>query len=269
MRTSTYASGARHERHPHQEAEIRPRAGQRRGVGEARRSSRRIPPGPPLRHGRDDRQPHFDPRPWRGPRLPHQSLRPALEQMHASCFIKLDLDGKILFNPTEYDINKAGFVIHSAIHRARHEVDCVIHTHTIAGMAVSAMKAGLMPFAQTAMRFIDIGDHEHERVAIDMDEKASLVRDLGSREAMILRNHGLLVVGASIPQAFDNIFRLERACQLQVATLACNAEISLPPREIIEEASHLYQPGVRRKLGILEWPALIRKLDAIDPSYRE
>ena len=191
------------------------------------------------------------------------------EQMHASCFIKLDLDGKILFNPTEYDINRAGYVIHSAIHRARHEVDCVIHTHTIAGMAVSAMKAGLMPFAQTAMRFIDIGYHEYEGIAIDLDEQASLVRDLGNREAMILRNHGLLVVGASIPQAFDNIFRLERACQLQVTTLACNTEISLPPRKVIEDASHLYQPGVRRKLGILEWPALIRKLDAIDPSYRE
>src|SRR6266571_3942307 len=142
------------------------------------------------------------------------------EQMHASCFIKLDLDGKMLF-------------------------------------------------AQTAMRFIDIGYHDYEGVAINMDEQERLVRDLGNREAMILRNHGLLVVGASIPQAFDNIFRLERACQLQVTTLACNTEISLPPRKIIEDASHLYQPGVRRKLGLLEWPALIRKLDAIDPSYRE
>ena len=191
------------------------------------------------------------------------------EQMHASCFIKLDLDGKILFNPTEYDINRAGFVIHSAIHRARHEVDCIIHTHTIAGMAVSAMKVGLMPLAQTAMRFIDVGYHDYEGVAIDMDEQQSLVRDLGNREAMILRNHGLLVVGASIPQAFDNIFRLERACQLQVTTLACNTEISLPPRKIVEDASHLYQPGVRRKLGLLEWPALIKKLDSIDPSFRE
>jgi ribulose-5-phosphate 4-epimerase/fuculose-1-phosphate aldolase len=136
-------------------------------------------------------------------------------------------------------------------------------------MAVSAMKAGLMPFAQTAMRFIDIGYHDYEGVAINMDEQERLVRDLGNREAMILRNHGLLVVGASIPQAFDNIFRLERACQLQVATLSCNTEISLPPRKIIEDASHLYQPGVRRKLGLLEWPALIRKLDSIDPSYRE
>jgi ribulose-5-phosphate 4-epimerase/fuculose-1-phosphate aldolase len=182
------------------------------------------------------------------------------EQMHASCFIKLDLDGKIL---------RAGYVIHSAIHRARHEVDCVIHTHTIAGMAVSAMKEGLMPFAQTAMRFLDIGYHDYEGIAIELDEQARLVRDLGDREAMILRNHGLLVVGGSIPQAFDNIFRLERACQLQVATLSCNTEISLPPRRIVEEASHLYQPGVRRKFGILEWPALIRKLDSLDPSYRE
>jgi len=191
------------------------------------------------------------------------------EQMYASCFVKLDLEGNVLFNPTEYGINQAGFVIHSAIHRARHDVDCIIHTHTIAGMAVSAMKIGLMPLAQTAMRFLEIGYHDYEGVAIEMDEQERLVRDLGDREAMILRNHGLLVVAASIPQAFDNIFRLERACQLQVATLACNTEISLPPREIIEGAAHLYQPGVRRKHGLLEWPALMRKLDSIDRSFRE
>jgi len=191
------------------------------------------------------------------------------EQMHASCFVKLDLEGNILFNPTEYGINQAGFVIHSAIHRARHEVDCIIHTHTIAGMAVSAMKCGLMPIAQTAMRFIDIGYHDYEGIAIEMDEQQRLVRDLGNREAMILRNHGLLVVAASIPQAFDNIFRLERACQLQVATLACNTELVLPQREIVEGAAHLYQPGVRRKHGLLEWPALLRKLDSIDPGFRE
>lgn len=191
------------------------------------------------------------------------------EQMHASCFIKIDLDGKVLFNPTEYDVNQAGYVIHSAIHRARHEVDCVIHTHTIAGMAVSAMKCGLMPIAQTAMRFIDIGYHDYEGIAIELDEQQRLVRDLGNREAMILRNHGLLVVGGSIPQAWDNIFRLERACQLQVTALSCNTELTLPPRKIVEEASHLYQPGVRRKFGVLEWPALLRKLDSVDPSYRE
>ena len=96
------------------------------------------------------------------------------DQMHASCFIKLDLDGNILFNPTELGINKAGFVIHGAIHGARHDVDCVIHTHTIAGMAVSAMKCGLMPIAQTSMRFAKIGYHDYEGVAIDTDEQASV-----------------------------------------------------------------------------------------------
>src|SRR5215475_3612882 len=114
------------------------------------------------------------------------------EQMHASCFIKLDLDGKILFNPTEYDINRAGYVIHSAIHRARHEVDCVIHTHTIAGMAVSAMKCGLLPLAQTSMRHAKIAYHAYEGVALNLDEQTRLLADLGDGDAMILRNHGLL-----------------------------------------------------------------------------
>jgi ribulose-5-phosphate 4-epimerase/fuculose-1-phosphate aldolase len=191
------------------------------------------------------------------------------EQMHASCFIKVDLDGKVLFNPTEHDINKAGYVIHSAIHRARHDVDCVIHTHTLAGMAVSAMKMGLLPIAQTAMRFIDIAYHDYEGPAIRMDEQQRLVASLGQREVMILRNHGLLATGASIPEAFNNIFRLERACQLQVTTLSCNAELSLPQRGVVEETNHLFKPGVRRRLGLLEWPALLRKLDGIDPSYRE
>jgi ribulose-5-phosphate 4-epimerase/fuculose-1-phosphate aldolase len=191
------------------------------------------------------------------------------EQMHASCFIKVDLDGNVLFNPGEFDINKAGFVIHSAVHKARHDVDCVIHTHTLAGMAVSAMKMGLLPIAQTAMRFIDIAYHAYEGPAIRMDEQQRLVASLGQREVMILRNHGLLATGASIPEAFNNIFRLERACQLQVMTLSCNAELSLPQRQVVEETNHLFRPGVRRRLGLLEWPALLRKLDGLDPSYRD
>jgi ribulose-5-phosphate 4-epimerase/fuculose-1-phosphate aldolase len=191
------------------------------------------------------------------------------EQMHASCFVELDLDGNVVYNPTEYGINQAGFVLHSAVHKARHDVDCVIHTHTLAGMAVSAMKCGLLPLAQTAMRFTDVAYHDYEGVALNLDEQARVVRDLGMREAMILRNHGLLVVGASIAEAFNNIFRLERACQLQVTTLSCNTELSMPPRELIEATSHLYQPGVRRRFGLLEWPALLKKLDSIDPSYRK
>jgi ribulose-5-phosphate 4-epimerase/fuculose-1-phosphate aldolase len=191
------------------------------------------------------------------------------DQMHASCFIKLDLDGNILFNPTELGINKAGFVIHGAIHGARHDVDCVIHTHTIAGMAVSAMKCGLLPIAQTSMRFAKIGYHDYEGVAINTDEQGKLVRDLGDHAGMILRNHGLLVVGGSIPEAFYNIFKLERACQVQVAALSCNVELQLPPDDVVAESYRLYLPTTRRPFGVLEWPALLRKLDKIDPSYRD
>ncbi|MBM3620123.1 MAG: class II aldolase/adducin family protein [Alphaproteobacteria bacterium] len=191
------------------------------------------------------------------------------DQMHASCFVKVDYDGNTLFDPTGLGPNRAGFVIHSAIHKARHDVDCVIHTHTLAGMAVSAMKQGLMPLAQTAMRFIDIGYHDYEGPAIRMDEQARLVKNLGDREVMILKNHGLLAVAPSIPEAFNNIWRLERACQLQVMALSCNTELSLPPRETVEASNHLFKPGVRRRLGQLEWPALMRKLDSIDPSFRD
>jgi ribulose-5-phosphate 4-epimerase/fuculose-1-phosphate aldolase len=183
--------------------------------------------------------------------------------------IKIDVDGNILFNATEYGINQAGYVIHSAVHAARHDVDCVIHTHTLAGMAVSAMKTGLLPLAQSAMRFGDIAYHDYEGPALNLDERARLVADLGDREAMILRNHGLLTVGPSIPESFNNMFRLERACQLQVTTLSCNTEIRLPPAEVVNETYDGFKPGVRRRWGLIEWPALLRKLDKIDPSYRD
>jgi ribulose-5-phosphate 4-epimerase/fuculose-1-phosphate aldolase len=191
------------------------------------------------------------------------------EEMTASSMIKIDLDGNILFNATDYGINKAGYVIHSAVHAGRHDVDCVIHTHTLAGMAVSAMKTGLLPIAQSAMRFGDIAYHDYEGPALNLDERARLVADLGNHEAMILRNHGLLTVGPSIPESFNNMFRLERACQLQVTTLSCNTEIRLPPAEIVKETQDGFKPGVRRRWGLTEWPALLRKLDRIDPSFRD
>jgi ribulose-5-phosphate 4-epimerase/fuculose-1-phosphate aldolase len=191
------------------------------------------------------------------------------DQMTASCFIKVNLAGDILLNPTEYGINRAGYVIHSCIHANRHDVDCVIHTHTIAGMAVSAMKCGLLPLAQTSMRFARIATHDYEGVVLDLDEQGRLLRDLGEGEAMILRNHGLLVVGASIPEAFNTMFRLERACQVQVAAMAANTELALPPEPVVMESYRLYQPGVRRRFGVLEWPALLKKLDKIDPSFRD
>ena len=175
----------------------------------------------------------------------------------------------MLFNPTGYGANRAGFVIHSAIHGAKEEIDCIIHTHTIAGMAVSAMECGLLPIAQTSMRFAKIAYHDYEGVVLDLAEQERLLADLGDHEGMILRNHGLLVVGASIAEAFNSLFRLERACQVQVAALSCNVKITLPPEDVIEASWRQYQPGVRRRFGLLEWPALLKKLDRIDPSYRD
>jgi len=197
---------------------------------------------------------------------PHGML---YDQMTASCFIKVNLAGDILFNPTDYTINKAGYVIHSCIHAARHDVDCIIHSHTIAGMAVSAMKCGLLPLAQTSMRFAKIAYHDYEGVVLNTHEQPRLLANLGDGEAMVLRNHGLLVVGASIPEAFNTMFRLERACQVQVAAMAANTELSIPPEPVVMDSYRLYQPGVRRRFGVLEWPALLKKLDTIDPSFRD
>jgi ribulose-5-phosphate 4-epimerase/fuculose-1-phosphate aldolase len=189
------------------------------------------------------------------------------EEMTASSMIKIDIDGNVLFNATEYGVNQAGFVIHSAVHAARHDVECIIHTHTLPGMAVSAMKCGILPIAQSSMRFLDIAYHDYEGVALRLDERERLVQNLGNREALVLRNHGLLTVGASIPECFNNMYRLERACELQVMTLSCNTELQMPPEEVTKYTNNLMLPGVRRRFGLLEWPALLRKLDRIDPSY--
>jgi ribulose-5-phosphate 4-epimerase/fuculose-1-phosphate aldolase len=191
------------------------------------------------------------------------------EEMTASSMLKIDLEGNVLFNATEYGVNQAGFVIHSAVHAARHDVECIIHTHTLPGMAVSAMKCGILPIAQSSMRFLDIAYHDYEGVALRLDERERLVQNLGNREAMVLRNHGLLTVGASIPECFNNMFRLERACELQVMTLSCNTELQMPPAEVTQYTNNMMLPGVRRRFGLLEWPALLRKLDRKDPSYRD
>ena len=191
------------------------------------------------------------------------------EEMIASSMIRIDIEGNVLFNATDYGINQAGYVIHGAVHAARHDVDCIIHTHTLAGMAVSAMKCGVMPIAQSSMRFADIAYHDYEGIALRLDERERLVKNLGDRTAMVLRNHGLLTVGPSIPECFNNMFRLERACQLQVMALSCNTELQLPPEEVVKYTNHQMLPGTRRRFGLLEWPALLRKLDRTDPSYRD
>lgn len=194
------------------------------------------------------------------------------EEITASCLIKVDHDGKILSKPDygslDYGINKAGYVIHSAVHHARPEVACVIHTHSWASMAVSALECGLLPITQTAMRFLKVGYHDYQGVVLDTAEQASLVEDLGRGEALILRNHGVLAVGNSVGEAFNWMHRLELACRSQVAAMSCNTPIQKVPADVLNETWNNYQPGTRRPYGLMEWPALLRKLDRLDSSYR-
>src|SRR5439155_4150538 len=195
------------------------------------------------------------------------------EEITASSLIKVDHDGKILgtpdFGALDYGVNKAGYVVHSAVHAARPEVACVIHTHTWATMAVSSLECGLLPMTQTAMRFLKIGYHDYCGVVLNLDEQESLVRDLGSGEALILRNHGALVVGRTIGEAFNWTHRLELACRSQLAAMACNSRLVPVSQPVLEETWNNYQPSTRRPYGVMEWPALLRKLDRIDPGYRD
>jgi ribulose-5-phosphate 4-epimerase/fuculose-1-phosphate aldolase len=214
------------------------------------------------------------------------------EEITASSLIKVDLDGNVVARPEglDYSVNAAGYVIHSAVHAARPDVGCVIHTHTRAGIAVSALDEGLLPLSQTAMRFHgQLAYHDYEGPAFNRGERDRLVADLGARNAMILRNHGLLACGPSIPQAFNVIYWLENACRIQVDTLGCNRPLRVPPTTVVEgtadalsgteitlENERDTNPHLKRDAqqagtgyGLLEWPALLRMLDRIDPSYRE
>jgi ribulose-5-phosphate 4-epimerase/fuculose-1-phosphate aldolase len=190
------------------------------------------------------------------------------KEITASSLVKIDIDGNILWKPeTDYGINKSGYVIHGAIHRARRDVACVLHTHTRAGMAVAAMKCGLLPLSQTAIRFVGhVGYHDYEGPAIDLAERERIVNDLGRHDALIMRNHGLLTCGATIPQAFNTMYQLELSCRSQVDAMAARTELSMPGENVLAHTAHLYQPGTRRPYGVLEWPAMLRRLEAEQKS---
>lgn len=194
------------------------------------------------------------------------------EEITASSLVKLDVDGNVLLKPDfgelGYGINKAGYVIHSAVHRANHEIACVIHTHTAAGMAVSALECGLLPISQTAMRFLKVRYHDYQGVVLDEKEQRSLLEDMGDSEALILRNHGLLTVGRTIGEAFNWMHRLELSCRSQLMAMACGVPLVKVPQDVLEATWNNYQPGTRRPYGVMEWPALLRMLDRMDDSYR-
>lgn len=198
------------------------------------------------------------------------------EEMTASSLFKVDLDGNVLYRPdVPYDFNRAGFIIHSAIHEARHDAVAVIHTHTQAGIAVATMKCGLLPVTQGALRFFNrIGYHDFEGPAVDHDEKVRLVANLGEHDVMILRNHGLISCGRSIAEAFLLMQRLETACKIQVDLLSAGADLVWPTKEAQEKTARVLAPptktvkeGLGPWDGSREWSALLRLLDRHNPGY--
>lgn len=191
------------------------------------------------------------------------------DEITASSLIRIDLDGNVVGDEQD-TVNRAGFVIHSAIHATRPDVVCVLHTHTKAGMAVAATKSGLLPINQISMQFYDrLAYHEYEGISLDLDERERLVRDLSHHDAMILRNHGLLTVGQSVPEAFSLMFYLNRACEIQLAAQAMG-ELVVPPAAVCEHAAQQFQASRDNHIcNDREWRALLRILDRDDPSYRD
>lgn len=191
------------------------------------------------------------------------------EEMTASSLVKVDLSGeKVLDSP--HFINPAGFTIHSAVHEARPDVGCVLHTHTRAGVAVSAQAGGLRPLSQISLvPLTSIGYHDYEGIALNEDEKPRLVADLGDGICLVLRNHGLLTAAASIPDAFLYMYALETACQIQLLAQSAGTDLIEVGPAIVAGIAQQAEAVTRGLGGEIAWPGLLRKLDRIDPSYKQ
>lgn len=190
------------------------------------------------------------------------------DEVTASCLVKVSLDGRILLDPSGMGMNPAGFNIHSCVHEARPELMAVFHTHTAAGIAVAAQRRGLLNISQHAMRFHNrIGYHDYEGIALEVDEKTRLVRDLGPHYAMILRNHGLLAAGRTVREAFEIIYYLERACEAQTRAQSGGAELIECSDEVADKVGRVLD-APNRSARNTDWPALLRWVDRTDPSYK-
>ncbi len=215
----------------------------------------------------------------RVPNSDHFLINPfgwSFDEVTASSLVKIDADGQKV-DASENDVHKAGFVIHSAIHTARADAHCVLHLHTRAGMAISMLKCGLLPLSQHAMMFYGkVGYHESEGLALSLAERDRLSTDLANNMVLVLRNHGTLVVGSTVAEAFSSMWHLEKACQAQLDAMACGQELNMPPPGIPEQVSRLgfnpandlhEYPESRSPLGWKEWPAMRRFIDRVSPGY--
>ena len=189
------------------------------------------------------------------------------EEVTASSLVKVDLQGNKVM-PSDYDINPAGFVIHSAVHEAREDAQCVLHLHTAAGIAISATKQGLLPLSQQSLFALSsLSYHDYEGVALNPDEKVRLVADLGETNFMILRNHGLLTCASSIADAFLFMYLLERSCEIQLKAQSTGCDLLPIPDVILGGIRAQAQQVTRSAGGALAWPGILRKLDRINPGY--
>lgn len=197
------------------------------------------------------------------------------DEVTASNLVKVDLHGNIIGDPSQ-EINPAGFVIHSAIHMARQDVRCVMHTHTVSGMAVAALECGLLPIGMYSLGYHErVAYHDFEGPSLNFDERERLAANLGDKNVLILRNHGLLTCGETVAQAFVRMYRLERACQVQIAAQSTGSKLIVPSREVCELSASLSDDflateddkGYSRTANP-EFEALMRLLDRKDPSYR-
>lgn len=191
------------------------------------------------------------------------------DEITASSLVKIDLSGRKV-SESAYEINPAGFTIHSAIHAAREDAKCVIHLHSINGVAVSAQKAGVLPVSQQSIFVLaSLAYHNYEGVALNEEEKPRLVRDLGDKNFFMLRNHGLLTVGETIADAFVFMYLFEAACMIQLRAQSGGGELIPIDEKIISGAKAQMKQVTRQSGSALVWPGLLRKLDRLDPSFRE
>jgi ribulose-5-phosphate 4-epimerase/fuculose-1-phosphate aldolase len=190
------------------------------------------------------------------------------EEITASSLVKIDLAGnKVMDSP--FEINPAGFTIHSAVHEAREDAHCVIHVHTTEGVAVSCQKEGLLPLSQQSLfPLSSLAYHAYEGVALNAGEKARLVADLGDKHSMILRNHGLLTCAETVADAFLYIYILQKACEVQVLAQASGGELIPVPQLIVDGIRQASKLVLRQSGGMIAWPGILRKLDRADPSWR-
>ncbi|MCI8211342.1 class II aldolase [Pseudomonas sp. S25] len=191
------------------------------------------------------------------------------DRMKASDLVRIDEHGQVVNGDTENSrVNAAGFIVHSAIHMAREDLNCVIHTHTAAGMAVAAQEHGLLPITQHALKFYGkLGYHTYEGIALSLEERQRLVADLGPHKAMILRNHGLLAAGGSVAQAFHEIHFLERACQAQIQALAGNSKLLQPSEEVCRLTAQQFDRDEAAEIIQLSWHAALTLIEDQRESY--